>query len=208
MTVIDDRMIQPDRDFMSPMSPIGKMREDIIASGQGNFSMKDILEMSRDDGGDKILIAALSLVVILPFGAVPGVPAIAGVILALLFLSELFWFYEVKIPRLVARLRVNRKVVLNVVCGMDKCISKVENHIHEDRLSFLNSHLSIRIIAILGLMLSLAMVLVGFIPFVPTMLMMPILMFSIGILVKDGLFVAVGYGLVALLTTVTLVIMF
>ena len=116
-----------------------------------------------------------------------------------LFLNEFLWFYDIKVPRLMERLRIKRKVVLNVVCGMDRCFSKVEGHLHEDRLSFLNSVASIRIIAILGLMLSLSMVLIGFIPFVPTLLMLPVLMFSIGILAKDGLFVAFGYGLVFLI---------
>lgn len=211
MTFIGDRMSQPDGKSMPPdmsavMTPIIKIREDVISSEQGNFSVQDILEMSRGEGGHKVMIAALSLLVILPFGAVPGVPAIAGVILALLFLNELLWFYNIKVPKLVERFRIKRKVVLNVVCGMDKCFSKVEGHLHEDRLSFLNSVTSIRIVAILGLILSLAMVLIGFIPFVPTLLMLPVLMFSIGILAKDGLFVAIGYGLVLLIGIVTLTI--
>lgn len=189
------------------LSPIHKIRDDIILSEQSNVSMKDIFDSTRNEGGDMVLVAALSLATILPFGAVPGVPAIAGIGLSLLFLNELLWFYELKMPRVASKFRISRNLALKVFSGIDLCFAKVGSHVHEDRLAFLNSGLSIRIIAVLGLMLSVSMILLGFIPFVPTLLMIPVLMFSIGLIVKDGLFVAFGYASVFILAILLLVVM-
>lgn len=204
MNLIADKT---DSQESNSLSSIHKIKDDIILSEQVNVSMKDIFDLTRQEGGDMILIAALSLVIILPFGAVPGIPAIAGIALSLLFLNELVWFYELKIPRLASKVRVSRHMALKVFSGIDICFSKVGAHVHEDRLSFLNSGLSIRIIAVLGLLLSVSMILLGFIPFVPTLLMLPVLMFSIGLIVKDGLFVAFGYLSVAILAVLVLLVM-
>lgn len=204
MRYIGDECNQQSDEFLSPVK---QMTQNIASSRNKHVSLKDLYQSTRGVGGDMILIAALSLATILPFGAVPGVPAIAGIALSLLFLNELMWFYNLKIPHAVSNLTVKRGTALKICSGMDKCFSKVENHVHEDRLAFLNSGLSIRIIAALGLVLSTAMVLFGFIPFVPTLLMLPVLMFSIGLIVKDGLFVAFGYICVTIIATLFLLIL-
>jgi hypothetical protein len=204
MNFIDDKSNRQEGDCLSSMN---KIRDDINLSTEKNVSMKDMFDLTRNAGGDMVLVAALSLAIILPLGAVPGVPAIAGIALSLLFLNELLWFYEFKIPAVASKVRVSRHVALKVFSGIDRCFSKVGEHAHEDRLSFLNSGLSIRIIAVLGLMLSVSMILLGFIPFVPTLLMMPVLMFSIGLIVKDGLFVAFGYLSVLILAVLVFLVM-
>lgn len=204
MNFIADNLPQHENEFLAPLN---KIREDIILSDNANVSVKDIFESTRDEGGDMVLIAGLSLATILPFGAVPGVPAIAGIALSLLFLNELLWFFELKMPRAASRLRMSRNMALKVFSGIEVCFAKVGSHAHEDRLAFLNSGLSIRIIALLGLMLSVSMIVLGFIPFVPTLLMIPVLMFSIGLILKDGLFVAFGYGSVFILALLLLFVM-
>lgn len=189
------------------LSPLTQMKDDITLSPKNNISMKDIFDLTRHEGGSAILIAALSLATILPFGAVPGVPAIVGMALSLLFLDKLLWFYELKMPPVASKVRVSRGFALKVFSGMDKCFSKFAIHAQEDRLSFLNSGISIRIIAALGLLLSISMILLGFIPFVPTLLMIPVLMFSTGLILKDGLFVAFGYLSVMILAVLVFLVM-
>ena len=189
------------------LSPLTQMKDDITLSPKNNISMKDIFDLTRHEGGSAILIAALSLATILPFGAVPGVPAIVGMALSLLFLDKLLWFYELKMPPVASKVRVSRGFALKVFSGMDKCFSKFVIHAQEDRLSFLNSGISIRIIAALGLLLSISMILLGFIPFVPTLLMIPVLMFSTGLILKDGLFVAFGYLSVMILAVLVFLVM-
>lgn len=203
MSFIADKL---NRQAGNSLSPINKIRDDILQNHQPHLSMKDIFDLTRAQGGDMVLVAALAFAIILPFGAVPGVPAIAGIALSLLFLSQLLWFFEFKIPVVASKVKVSRRTAIKVVSGIDKCFSKVGEHAHEDRLSFLNSGLSIRIIAALGLLLSVGMILLGFIPFVPTLLMLPVLMFSIGLILKDGLFVAFGYISVAILSVLFLLV--
>lgn len=204
MNFIANNLPRHENDFLSPLN---KIKDDIILSHEENVSVKDIFDSTRSEGGDMVLVAALSLATILPFGAVPGVPAIAGIALSLLFLNELLWFFELKIPKVASRFSVSRNLALKVFSGIEICFAKVGSHAHEDRLSFLNSGISIRIIAALGLMLSASMIVLGFIPFVPTLLMIPVLMFSIGLIVKDGLFVALGYGSVFILAILLLFVM-
>ena len=73
-------------------------------------------------------------------------------------------------------------------------LEKMERWSREDRLEILNSQLSLKIACMIGIVLSLVMVVIGFIPFLPTILMLPVILFSLGFILNDGLFTAIGYA--------------
>lgn len=173
--------------------PFLDVMRQVKANQPKNITLGDIYCVAMRNDGCAVLIASLAAVIILPIGALPGVPAIAGIVISLLYLGFMVSSFSPVLPSAISKIRVKPVLIMKVCCFMRGCLGKVSVYTREDRLQSFNCALSLRIIAMLGFVFSLATVVLGFIPFVPTLLMIPILLFSLGGIFKDGLFTAMGY---------------
>lgn len=178
----------------SENTPLMHLMNQIRTGETKSITVGDIYDAALENDGYTILVASLAIMIILPFGALPGVPAIAGAVMCLLYLGVIISSFPPALPKLLSKIRVRRGIAIKIYHFMDDCLSGINRFAKVGRLPTFNSDLSLRLVAILGLIFSLATIIIGFIPFVPTLLMLPVLLFSLGIILKDGLFTMIGYA--------------
>lgn len=173
--------------------PIDCLIKEAKSKKSKSLTVGDIYNVAVENDGYAILIASLAIVIILPVGALPGVPAVAGVVMCALYMSIIIQSFSPNLPKSISKIKVKSSVVMKVCDLMNKGLSRLDGFAKENRLQLFNSQLSLRFVAILGVIFSIATIIIGFIPFVPTLLMLPILLFSFGGILKDGLFTVLGY---------------
>lgn len=166
-----------------------------------NITVGHIYDIATENDGYPVLIASLAVVLILPVGALPGVPAIVGIVMSVLYLGIIVSSQSANLPKSISNIKVKPKIILKVCNFLNQCLKRVNEYSKENRLQSFNGAFSSRIVAALGFIFSIATILIGFIPFVPTLLMIPILLFSLGGILKDGLFTFMGYIFVSIVLT-------
>lgn len=165
--------------------------ETIKNSSQGKeISFHDIIKELNHRGFGPLLIAP-SLIIVLPTGAVPGIPAVCAVIIILMSVQMLFGRRYPWIPKKIEHISFNREDYIKGIKKIKPFTEKLD-HLFKPRLQFLTHHISQRILAFISTLLALSILLVGFIPFAPMFPALTILLFGLGISVKDGLVTSIG----------------
>ena len=140
--------------------------------------------------GPLLLIPAL--LVILPTGAVPMVPAAAGMLIAFVCVQMLIGHQSPWLPRRLRDFSLSKSRLEKTVARATPYAKKIDRVLFK-RFLFLVSPLSKRLTAVFCLLLSIAMITIGFIPMLPSMLALPIFFFGLGYIAEDGLVVATGF---------------
>lgn len=158
-----------------------------------NTQIQDILKALRGRGFGPLLLAP-ALLIILPTGAIPGVPALCG---AFIFLISIQIFMGLQHPWLPEKMRVytlDRNRIRRGIQKIRPYAVKIDKHMH-GRLRFLtDNRIAVRIVAMTSMGLALFIIVIGFIPFVPALLALPIVFFALGLSMRDGLILAAGYA--------------
>jgi len=136
----------------------------------------------------------LGALVALPTGAIPGLPALVGVVL-ILFAAQILIGRRVPwMPRRLARVRISRRL-LDYSLARARPAAVRLGRIARPRLSFLATNpLALRTVALAMLATALIMIPVGFIPFLPLALGVNIVLFGIGLTAHDGRAILLGYA--------------
>lgn len=134
---------------------------------------------------------------ILPTGAIPGVPAVCGILMALISIQIVAGCEEPWVPKRLKIFSLSKKKLKKSIEHSKAYTEKIDYFL-DSRLEFLTTSISQRIVGFITFFLSLLIVVIGFIPFVPTLLAMPILFFALGYSVNDGLLIAIGLFLVSI----------
>jgi hypothetical protein len=151
----------------------------------------NIAERFKDRGFGPLLLVP-SLVVILPTGAIPLVPALAGLIISFVCIQMLIGREHPWLPKQLKQLSIPKSKLQKAVRHAKPYTKKIDKVLRK-RLSFLVNPFSKRLTALLCLLLSLAMIFIGFIPMLPATVALPIFLFGLGYIVQDGLVIAIGF---------------
>ena len=140
--------------------------------------------------GPLLLMSALLVAVL---GFIPGVPAIGGIIIIFTSLQMIAGKEYPWMPERLAQFKIPGKKFKKLLERLKPQAKKIDRYVYP-RLEFFVSTLSKRIIAVLTLLLGGFTVFTGFIPGVPVLAMIPVLLFALGFSVRDGLLVLSGLG--------------
>ncbi|WP_066529682.1 exopolysaccharide biosynthesis protein [Erythrobacter sp. CCH5-A1] len=166
-----------------------------IAEKQDKVAIDDLL----DEFGDRSfapLMLILALVGITPVGAIPSVPTILGVCIAVIA-AQMAWGREhVWLPKFVTRRGIKSKRLAKGKDKFDK-VADVMDSIAKQRLKALASGPARRIVAGLIVVLCLALPVLELVPFAAAAPFLAVAILSLAMMVRDGLVLLIG-GAVAL----------
>lgn len=159
-------------------------------AGTSKVYLGEIL-ISLNHKGFGSLMLFPSLVAILPTGAIPGVPAVCGVFLFLIGLQVIMGRNYPWIPKRLEKTFIKRNKLKTIIDKLRPTAAFIDQLI-KPRLNFMSRPYVDYIVAILCMILGVVMIVIGFIPLIPTIVAVPVLFFALGTSAKDGLLTLLG----------------
>ena len=150
----------------------------------------DIVEVLEDQGFGPLLLVP-AIIVILPTGAIPGVPAIAALLIIVLAGQLALGRKSPWLPRRLAEYEIDKKKFNKGVRKISYFTRKIDR-LFKPRLQFLFTPIAVRIIAGVCVLLALFMIPVGFIPFAVIIPAFAIAFLALGLSARDGLLITIG----------------
>ncbi|RYH03259.1 exopolysaccharide biosynthesis protein [Salipiger sp. IMCC34102] len=155
----------------------------------------DLVERIEERGYGP-LIAFLSAFVVLPTGAIPGVPALIGVMLVLMggqmLLGRPLWF-----PRKLKDIEIETSKVETALDKARPWAKRLEKLLSNRLHAVCQGPVARRLTALCILASGAIMVPLGFVPGAPFALGLSAMILGIGTTVRDGVWVCIGYVLFA-----------
>ena len=161
------------------------------------ISFHDIVKTLNNRGFGTLLIAP-SLLVILPTGAIPGMPALCAAFIVLISVQIVMGRHYPWLPKKLKQASFKRETYINGVKKIKPYTCKIDRFF-KPRFKFLTHRLTQRFIAFLCVLLSIAIAIIAIIPFAAAIPALAILLFGLGLSVKDGL--VTGLGLAVFIAT-------
>lgn len=160
---------------------------------QHQVDVHEILDSFSKQGFGILLILPCILLLIPPIGAIPGVPFLMGLLIALLSIQLMVGVRQPWLPRKIMDVKVKTKLVKKSINGLLPFTRAVDKYTKR-RLQILFMFPMINIAACCCLCLSVVIMFIGWIPFLPFGVAAVVLVFAVGLTVGDGLFLALGFG--------------
>jgi hypothetical protein len=162
----------------------------------------EVLDVLNNRGFGSLLLV-LSILMILPTGAIPGFPAVCALLICLVTVQILAGRHAPWMPERVRNFSFSRKRLVKTIEKAMPYLRAAERYICP-RCDFIFSKFLKYIVAVFCLGLAILMFFTGFIPFIPALLSIPILFFAVGIAAKDGLMIIVGFSFTVAVVIVVL----
>lgn len=169
------------------------VEEAVTEPGSAKLSVGDVVDKMGARGFGPLLIIP-SIFILLPTGAIPGVPAVMGLILAFCGFQIMIGKKRPWLPEKMRGISIKRRKAEKAFNKRKKTIRKIDD-LMSRRLSIMTRKYVQRITGALTFLLSIGMIFVGFIPFAPDAMAVPVLFFGLGFIAHDGLFVLLGFVL-------------
>lgn len=139
--------------------------------------------------GSLLMVPALLIILI---GVVPGIPAAGGVLICLITGQMIAGRRYPWLPGFLNRFSFSRKKLTGAIAWAKPYARFIDSFIRP-RLNFFQHELAQRAVAIFCFILGMVMVFLGFIPFLPALLAIPVLFFGLGLSSRDGLMILAGF---------------
>ena len=175
-------------------APLLKTLDTVLDDNDGDTVRFGDLVHRVEERGYGPLIAFLAAFVALPTGAIPGVPALIGVMLILLggqmLIGSRLWF-----PSKLEDIEIETEKVHNAIEKARPWAERLESFVTNRLSALCTGPVSKRLTALCIVGCGAIMVPLGFVPFAPLVLGLSALVLGIGITARDGVWVAAGYAL-------------
>mgnify|MGYP001385810282 CR=1 FL=1 len=159
------------------------------------ISIGDIVEALNHRGFGPLLIGP-SLLVVMPTGAIPGIPSLCALLIILIAAQIAFGRRFPWIPSKLKKIEFEREKYETAVNKV-KPYTKWVDSFFQERLQFLTRETAQRIIAAVCVILALCMIPLELIPFASFLPASAILIFGLSLSVRDGLIASIGFAIVA-----------
>ena len=147
--------------------------------------------LGRRGFGPVILLA--STMMVLPTGMIPGVPAFMGLILILAGGQMLSGRHELGLPPRIYGIVLPGPALLRGIARAEPMARRLSRWLRLRWLFLVNGLLSRWMIALILIITSGVIIVIGAIPGLPFLLALHLVAFGLGLTVGDGVFVAAGY---------------
>lgn len=168
------------------------------------LSVREVLEALEKRGSGPML-AVLALLLALPLGAVPGVPALIGSLFILISLRLVFHRRALWLPKRVRSAKVPHKALCASIFKGQSLARRVSPFVRKRWEMAVTARGSELVIATVLAIVGGSIIVLGFLPGLPMALALPILLIGIGMTAHDGVYVSGGVvlSLTALIWGVT-----
>lgn len=161
--------------------------------GRQQLAVADMVDSVKDRGfGPLILLPAL--VTFLPTGGIPGVPAVAAVIIVLVSCQMLLGWQDPWLPERVTSLTVDRQRFIRLLRKSHAVTRRIDKVIRP-RMQWVVSSKGSRLVGFMTMLVALSMIPTGLIPFLTALPSGFLVMLSLGLVARDGLLVLISTSL-------------
>lgn len=168
----------------------GILRELVQTAAGEKISLGEIVQAFERRGFGPLLLVP-SIILVLPTGAIPGMPIICGLMI-LFVTSQLALGYKTPwVPERLRGMRFESRILRNGVEKIMPIVSRIDRWTGR-RFVWLVAPTFQRIIGLLCLLIALLIIPLGAIPFAIFLPSLVILFFSLGLVADDGLLIAIG----------------
>lgn len=139
------------------------------------------------------LMLVPAMVTILPTGAIPGIPGACGIFIVLVTGQMICGRHYPWMPGWLKNLSFDRQKFMDAIEKAKPAVTVIDRFVRP-RLDFFSGPLMQRLIASFCFVLAILMAMVGFVPFLPAVISMPILFFALGLTSRDGIMTMAGFA--------------
>lgn len=161
----------------------------------GRVSVRDVLELLGPRAFTPMLLVPC-LVLVSPVSTVPGVPSLLAVLVGLVAVQMLFGQTRIWLPVFMLNRAIDATRLRRTVRYLRRPVAVIDPWINE-RLTWLAERPANLPALLIFCVVSLLMPLIEFVPFLTSTLASALTVFAIGLFARDGVFMLVGYALVA-----------
>ncbi|WP_075222425.1 exopolysaccharide biosynthesis protein [Acuticoccus yangtzensis] len=146
------------------------------------------------------LFIIVSLIAILPTGAIPGMSVLTGTIMLILSVQLLFASQRIWIPNIIGRQAMPRDKLVSSLDSIRPRAERISRYVGP-RMKFFLRPPFLQLVALSGVVVSLSMYPLAVVPFGAFPAGLSLLVIGLGLAVRDGLLIALGIatGFVGLL---------
>ncbi|MDX8347437.1 exopolysaccharide biosynthesis protein [Cognatiyoonia sp. IB215446] len=162
-----------------------------MAAEREQVSVAQILKILGARGHGPIILTLAGLMM-LPTGMLPFMPSIIGILISLTAFEMLVGGQGVSVPGRVGRIMISAPMLR---AGLDRAapiFDRLGRLMHPRAQFLVHNKLALTAIAIVLLMISGTMIIIGAIPGLPFILCVPVLLFGLGLTAGDGVVVALA----------------
>lgn len=176
---------------MRDATTLTQLLETLETDSEGSrLSLGEVVEVIGDRGYGPLLLV-LALIAALPTGAVPGVPSVCGISIALVSAQLAFGKHYPWLPRRLRQLSIERDRYARVADRIMPWTRRVDRLVRP-RLHRLTHGVAARLIGVAGIVLGLCMVPLEIVPFAAAAPALGIALMGMGLTGKDGYWVLAG----------------
>jgi hypothetical protein len=192
-------------DHSVPMRPPGsnlmRLLDQVEAeAGDGQVSLRDVLEILGPRAFTPMLLLPC-LAIVSPVSAIPGVPSFLSLLVGLVAAQMLFGRFagtsHIWLPHLLLDRSIDATRLSRAITALRRPVGVVDPWINE-RITWLTDKPGNIPALVIFCVVSFFMPLIEFVPFLTSILASAMSVFAIGLFARDGVFMLVGYGFVAI----------
>lgn len=161
-----------------------------------SISFGDIVA-ALNNRGFGALLTGPALIVVLPTGAIPGIPSLCAILIILIAAQIVIGRSYPWIPKRLETISFDRQKYKMIVEKSKPYTEWVDGFFHK-RLKFLTQDSAQRVIAVLCILLGMSMIPLELVPFAAALPAIAILIFGLSLSVRDGLLASCGFLVIAL----------
>lgn len=177
---------------MANYSNVSEIVEELKeCSGEGDVSVGDVVSALKYRGYGPVLFV-ISLLTLMPTGAIPGVPTLTAVLIFFIAAQMLWGKKSPWIPQLLAKRHISHDSFTKA-CEKSESLSSKIDHIVGPRLTFMINPWSVRVIALICCAIAFSMPPLELLPFVAFVPAATIALLGLGLSVKDGLLIIIAF---------------
>ena len=163
-----------------------------LTEGRQTVTLAALLDCLGARGHGPLLLT-LAILMMLPTGMLPLMPALTGLLIAATAVQMLAGGKGVSLPARLRRVEIGAGALRAGLARAEPSFHRLGRVLHPRAPALVQGPLSLAAIAAILLVSAAAMILIGAIPGVPFLLCVPALLFGLGLTTGDGLVVGLGF---------------
>lgn len=170
------------------------MLEDLAEAGEeGDVSLGELVEALEARGFGPLLMM-LSAFLILPTGMIPGMPAAVGLLLIVVAGQILLGRNRLWLPARLHDFSVSSRLILRSVDKARPAAAFLARSVSARITALVDHPLARRAVALTVMATGAILIPLGFIPFLPLALAVNVLLFGLGMTMRNGLITLLGFA--------------
>ncbi|WP_306461409.1 exopolysaccharide biosynthesis protein [Thioclava sp. JE_KL1] len=165
-----------------------------LTRGRQTITLSQLTEEIGSQGHAPLLMIA-SIFMILPIGLIPGIGGALGSLVALIGLQTLLGRNGVWLPEFFGKREISAERVHAAAARLNPGAAWLRRHLHRRWEPLACGSISVSVIAVILIVTGSSLLILGAIPVATPLIGLPIAVFAVGILGRDGIVVAAGYVL-------------